>query len=263
MSHPILPLAPGCPWEPLSSFWLPNVRWCEAQLCSIVVEPANTWSNLGYVFAGLALLALGRRRDDRTLRVFGAAEIVVGVASFVYHMSYTGVLQVLDFFGMYVFTNLLIALNLVRLGALSRERLWPAYAASVVALTALTVALRFTPFPIQGIVLAAILAIVASELRDRAPGIDRRFFWASLAALTIGAGFSAADVTGAFCEPENHVVQGHAIWHVLGAISLVFAALHYRALRVFDDATGSVARATVAAAQGDGSVRRPGTPPPR
>jgi len=247
VSHPILPLEPGCPWEPLSSFWLPNVRWCEAQLCSIVVEPANTWSNLGYVFAGIALLALGRRRDDRTLRVFGAAEVVVGVASFVYHMSYTGVLQVLDFFGMYAFTNLLIALNLVRLGALSRERFWPVYATSVVALTALTIALRFTPFPIQGIVFVAILAIVATELLQRTPGIDRRFFWASLATLTVGAGFSAADVTGAFCEPGNHVVQGHAIWHLLGAASLVLAAFHYRALHLFGDASGSVASARIAA----------------
>jgi hypothetical protein len=229
MAHPIAPLEAGCPWEPLSSFWLPNVRWCEAQLCSVVVEPANTWSNLAYVFAGLALLWIGARRGDRTLRIFGLAEIVVGVCSFVYHMSFSGVLQVLDFFGMYVFTNLLLGLNLVRLGVLPRRRFWAVYAASVLALTALTVALRFTPFPIQGIVFVLILGIVATELRQRtAPPAGRRWFFASLATLTIAAGFSAADVTGVFCDPENHFVQGHAIWHVLGAISLVFAAFHYR-----------------------------------
>jgi hypothetical protein len=224
---PIVPLEPGCPWEPLSSFWLPNVRWCEAQLCSVVVEPANTWSNLAYVFAGLALLWLGTRRNERTLCNFGLAEIVVGVCSFVYHMSFTGVLQVLDFFGMYVFTNLLIALNLVRLDVVSRDRFWPIYGASVVALTALTVALRFTSFPIQGIVFVLIVAIVATEYLQRVR-IDRRLFLASLAALTVAAAFSAADVTGVFCDPNDHFVQGHAIWHVLGAISLVFAAFFYR-----------------------------------
>lgn len=229
MAHPIVPLEPGCPWEPLSSFWLPNVRWCEAQLCSVVVEPANTWSNLAYVVAGLVLLWLGARWRDRTLRIFGAAEIVVGVCSFVYHMSFSGVLQVLDFFGMYVFTNLLLGLNLVRLGVLPRRRFWPVYVASVLALTALTVALRFTPFPIQGIVFVLILGIVATELRQRtAPPAGRRWFYASLATLSVAAGFSAADVTGAFCDPENHFVQGHAIWHLLGAISLVFAAFFYR-----------------------------------
>ena len=226
---PIVPLEPGCPWEPLSSFWLPNIRWCEAQLCSVVVEPANTWSNLAYVFAGLALLWLGARRGERTLRVFGAAEIVVGVCSFVYHMSFTGVLQVLDFFGMYVFTNLLIALNLVRLGLLSRPRFWSVYGTSVVATTALTVALRFTAFPIQGIVFVLILVIVATEYLQRAPvRADRRLFLAALAAISVAAGFSAADVTGVFCDPDDHFVQGHAIWHVFGAISLAFAAFFYQ-----------------------------------
>lgn len=229
MPAPIVPLEAGCPWEPLSSFWLPNVRWCEAQLCSVIVEPANTWSNLAYVFAGLALLWIGARRGDRTLRIFGIAEIVVGVSSFAFHMSFSGVLQVFDFFGMYVFTNLLIGLNLVRLGVLSRRRFWPVYGASVVALTALTVALRFTAFPIQGIVFVLILAIVATEFLQRATaGLDRRLFHAALATLTVAAGFSAADVSGVFCDPENHFVQGHAIWHVLGATSLVFAAFFYR-----------------------------------
>lgn len=229
MPGPIAPLEAGCPWEPLSSFWLPNVRWCEAQLCSVVVEPANTWSNLAYVFAGLALLWIGARRDDRTLRIFGAAEIVVGVTSFAFHMSYTGVLQVFDFFGMYVFTNLLLTLNLVRLGALARGRFWIVYGTSVLVLTALTVALRFTAFPIQGIVFVSILTIVATEYLQRPrAGLDRRLFLAALATLTVAAGFSAADVTGVFCDPEDHFVQGHAIWHVLGAVSLVFAALFYR-----------------------------------
>jgi hypothetical protein len=226
---PIVPLEPGCPWEPLSSFWLPNVRWCEAQLCSVVVEPANTWSNLAYVIAGIALLWLGARRAERTLRIFGVAEIVVGISSFAFHMSFSGVLQVFDFFGMYVFTNLLLGLNLVRLGRLSRHRFWSVYATSVVALTGLTVALRFTSFPIQGVVFVLILAIVATEFMQRPQaGLDRRLFLAALATLAVAAGFSAADLTGVFCDPDDHFVQGHAIWHVLGALSLVFAAFFYR-----------------------------------
>jgi hypothetical protein len=226
---PVLPLDPGCPWEPLSSFWLPNVRWCETQLCSWVVEPANTWSNLAYVLAGVALWWIGTRRGERTLRIFGLAEIVVGISSLVYHMSFSGVLQVLDFVGMYVFTNLLIGLNLVRLGTLPRRLFWPVYVLSVAAFTALTVALRFTSFPIQGVVFVLILAIIATELMQRpAAGLDRRFFHASLATLVVAAVFSAADVTRVFCDPDDHFVQGHAIWHVLGSISLVFAACFYR-----------------------------------
>jgi hypothetical protein len=76
-------------------------------------------------------------------------------------------------------------------------------------------------------VFVLIVAIVATEYLQRVR-IDRRLFLASLAALTVAAAFSAADVTGVFCDPNDHFVQGHAIWHVLGAISLVFAAFFYR-----------------------------------
>ena len=241
---PVVPLEAGCPWEPFSSLWLPNVRWCEAQLCSVVVEPANTWSNLAYVFAGLALLWLGRDRADRTLRLFGIAQIVVGVCSFVYHMSFSGVLQVLDFLGMYVFTNLLIGLNLVRMGRLASDRFWAVYVAGVAALTALTVVLRFTPLPIQGIVFLLIVAIVATELAaPPPPAADRRLFLAALAVLVIAAGFSAADVTGVLCDPHDHVVQGHAIWHVLASISLVLAACYYRQFpKLWPEAAGGAPR---------------------
>jgi hypothetical protein len=103
------------------------------------------------------------------------------------------------------------------------------YGTSVVALTALTVALRFTSFPIQGIVFVLIVAIVVTEFMQRVPAqVDRRLFLAALATLVVAAGFSAADVTGVFCDPDDHFVQGHAIWHVLGAISLAFAAFFYR-----------------------------------
>ena len=41
--------------------------------------------------------------------------MIVGLASGIYHASYTFVLQVLDFFGMYVFCGLLLAVNAVGL----------------------------------------------------------------------------------------------------------------------------------------------------
>ncbi|HRE90801.1 MAG TPA: ceramidase domain-containing protein [Myxococcota bacterium] len=120
-------MAPGCPWSEIANLWLPNIKWCEAQVCSLVVEPANTWSNLAYILIGLLLLARSRRRrhhgaPHRMARTFGTAEIIVGVFSFAFHMSYSGLLQVLDFAAMFVFVGLTLSLNLVRLGWLP-ERL--------------------------------------------------------------------------------------------------------------------------------------------
>jgi hypothetical protein len=223
-------LTPGCPWWALSELRLPNVDWCEAQRCSWVVEPANTASNLAYLAVGLALLWLARDSSSRPLRFFGPAALIVGLASGIYHASYTFVLQVLDFFAMYVFCYLLLTLNLRRLGVLSAEawRRW--YWLLVAGTTALTVAVDFLGVPIQGIVFALIVGVAASELRLwlREPGGSHGWFLAALALIAAGGVFSALDVTRVWCDPWHPFLQGHAIWHLLSALSLGAAYLHYR-----------------------------------
>jgi hypothetical protein len=223
-------LAPGCPWHDLSELRVPNVDWCEAQRCSWVVEPANTWSNLGFVLVGLTLWWIARDSRSRALRFFGPAALILGASSLVYHASYTFALQVLDFFGMYVFCWLLLTLNLRRLGFLDAATWWPRFWQLVAATTALTVAIDFLEVPIQGIVFLLIVAIAASELwlHRRAGPYPLRAFGLALAAITTGAVFSALDVTRAWCDPTHPVLQGHAIWHALSALCLFAAFFHYR-----------------------------------
>lgn len=223
-------LDPGCPWYSLSELRLPNVDWCELQRCAWVVEPANTWSNLAYVAVGLALFWLARRSRSDHLRFFAPAAILVGVASGIYHASYTFVLQILDFLGMYVFCYLLITLNLRRLGSLAagdwRRRFWQL----VLATTALTVVLDFLAVPIQGLVFILIVAIVATELwiRWRAPDTPLHFFALAIGLISAGAVFSVLDVTRTWCDPTHPFLQGHALWHVLSALCLLAAWFHYR-----------------------------------
>lgn len=235
------PMAPGCPWSEVSNLWLPNIKWCEAQVCSIVVEPANTWSNLAYILIGLMLLTRATRRErrgapHRMARTFGRAEIVVGVFSFAFHMSYSGFLQILDFAAMFVFVGLTLSLNLVRLGWLPEHRRTHTYVLGVVALTALVVGLRFTPFPIQLVTPVLILATAATELalwwrgRSHTPRGLYRWFLASLLLLVGAAVCSALDAARIWCDPHDHVVQGHALWHVLSAISLGLLARFYERL---------------------------------
>lgn len=224
-------MQPGCPWSDLANAWLPNIKWCESQLCSIVVEPANTWSNLAYISIGLWLWWRGRARADRLQVTFGRAEVIVGVFSFAFHMSWTGVLQVLDFAAMFVFVGLTLTLNLVRLGWIPPERRARVHWLGVLALTALVVALRFTAFPIQLVTPVLILATVVTEIMIR---LRRRarygWFFASLVTL-VGAGvLSALDASRTLCDPDDHLLQGHAMWHVLSAISLAFAWRFYHQL---------------------------------
>jgi hypothetical protein len=223
-------LEPGCPWYALRELRPPNVDWCELERCAWIVEPANTWSNLAYVVVGLVLMLIARESPSRELRFFGPAAVIVGIFSGVYHASTTFVLQIFDFAGMYVFCFLLLTLNLQRLGlvdpAHARRRFWQLVAAT----TVLTVGIDFLEVPIQGIVLLLILAIVASELwlRRGNPSVSLRYFGLAVGLITAAGVFSILDVTRTWCDPTHPFLQGHAIWHVLSAVSLLAAYFHYR-----------------------------------
>ncbi len=228
--RPDVHLEPGCPWYGLSELRLPNVDWCELQRCAWVVEPANTWSNLAYVIVGVALWSLTRRSSSPHLGFFAPAAILVGVASGIYHASYTFALQILDFLAMYVFCYLLITLNLRRLGVLGaddwRRRFWQLVAGT----TVLTVAVDFLEVPIQGLVFVLILTIVGTEIRiqRRGGGGELRSFALAMALIGAAAVFSALDVTRTWCDPTHPFLQGHAVWHVLSALSLFAIFFHYR-----------------------------------
>lgn len=227
-------LQPGCPWVPLREWGgLPNVKWCEETLCAWAAEPANTWSNLAYVLVGLVLFLVSRREPSRTLRFFAPAAVIVGSASLVYHASVAFVTQVLDFWGMYFYFLLLVGLNLVRMGKLPGRRFFPVLWPSIFGFTLLTVVVAKLGLPVQGIVLALVALTLATEvLASRAlPVPTHRWFFLTLAIITVATACSVADASRLFCTPTNHVIQGHAAWHALGSGALLSSYFHYRQFR--------------------------------
>lgn len=221
---------PACPWTPVREWGgLPNVKWCEETLCSWVSEPANTWSNLAYLVVAALIFLATRSSTSRTERFWPTAAFWVGVTSLVYHMSVTFLLQVFDFFGMYFFFGLVLLLNLIRLGVLSKERLFVVLWSSIAGLTAFTVVVAKLSLPVQGIVVVLLGATLVTEAIASARSRPRLvWFFVCLAFITVAGLFSASDVSRRWCDPHDHVFQGHAIWHVLGAVAIYAAFRHYR-----------------------------------
>jgi len=215
------PLPPGCPW---SGWTPPNVDWCEEELCGWIVNPADTWSNLAYIAFGLAMWWRARGRGSDLLSLFAPASVIVGAFSFAYHASYTYFLQFFDFVGMFLFCFVIITANALRLGWIRREQRVAFLVGGVVLFSAFVPLLSETTIPIQSLVGLLIAAILwqerAASRRAFAGGLEHGSFWIALALLAAAAAFSLADLTRAFCDPSNHWVQGHAIWHLLSAASL-------------------------------------------
>jgi len=218
--HLAPPLPPGCPW---SGFTPPNVNWCEEELCAWIVNPADTWSNLLYLVLGALMWREAHRRRSASLAAFGPASIALGVSSFLFHASYTWMLQFFDYVGMFLFCFCVLALNARRLGWIAARHQVAAMLVGVAAASALVPPLFHRGFPIQVVVLVLVLAMIGQEvwlLRRDGALPAHRWWGAALALLVAAAVFSVLDLTRVWCDPSDHWLQGHALWHLLSAASL-------------------------------------------
>lgn len=247
------PLEEGCFWYEASQLAPPNVNWCEANLCSIVVEPANTWSNLAFLFIGAAMWWCARKENSQTMKLFAPVAIIVGVTSFIWHASYNFFTQVGDFVAMFLYAGLLMTLNLRRLHILTQKNQLAFYISQTIFLTALVLLMYWLKLPYQALVLFQIVVIFVSEWRLFGLSADKLLplrldvvghnqqirpnmmpLLVTLVLLLVAVSFSAADVTRNFCDPDNHIIQGHAIWHLLSALALGFTFIYYRQINLDD-----------------------------
>jgi hypothetical protein len=222
----------GCPWVDLRKWTgLPNVRWCEDQICSWIATPSNTWSNLGYIAVGFFFYWLMRKEKSENLRFYGTAAQWVGWTSFLYHASLTFATQVFDFLGMFVFFYLILIQNFARLGIVAGNRVKRNIWIATLITTVISSTVDKFGFPIQGLVVLLIVGILVTEVlatKKASRPVKHVAYSASLFFLAIGTAFSGADVTRKFCNPEDHWIQGHALWHLFGALALLFSIFHYR-----------------------------------
>ena len=231
------PLEARCPW---SAWARPNIKWCEDNLCAWVTAPANTWSNLAYVLGAVLMWARlngrGVARRRCTLRLFPPASLVVGITSFAYHASYTWFFQLFDFVGMFVFCCVSTTLNARRLGQIDADAVPRVYLLSAALCSALFLLVGWLGLPVQLIVLTLVLLTLGQEAvlyfgrayREH-PKLRPRYhhFVSGMLLLVIAFACSVADATRLWCNPANHIMNGHSAWHLLTAIVLYLLFLFH------------------------------------
>ena len=199
---------------------------------------ANTWSNLAYMIVGLYGIALGccDRREGRNgaylLRTsalsfaFGAACCCLGIGSGLFHASLTRLGQQLDVAAMYPPLMVMIAVGIGRW--IPALRTW-----LLLALVAVASGLLFyfkwamsSPIVLCSLVgSVTILTLLARFCSARKP--DGRWLLASVASLLAAVICRQLDIAARFSGPDAWA-QGHALWHVLTALSLGCVYAFYR-----------------------------------
>lgn len=199
-----------CPWD---GFDAATISFCEARLCGWIVEPANAWTSLSKTLVGLALIPACWRARRPALWAIASTALLQGPLGFSLHATGTFWGEALDVCGMFLISGLLITFALARLRGWGSRRLITTY----VALTACSAAALFLFRPSGIWVFSAQLvgwAILEVLHARRTPDADRRWLWRMVACFALGFGFWLADKTGLACDPANHLLNGHALWHL-------------------------------------------------
>ncbi len=203
-----------CPWD-----YLPDQKYlyCERVLCGWVEQPANTWSNIGYLIAAFLILRSQRPKTERLFFFWATFALFSG--STIFHMSGTQVGKLLD-----VGAMLILSMGICSL-ALQRYFLWKKRKTQMFFGIGLFFSLVFLsifdianiPFSLQ-IVTAAILEF--QMIRQNRGKLDGKILCLALFIEFLAGIALLLDITRKWCDPDNHFLNGHGVWHLLSAAAI-------------------------------------------
>ena len=206
---------------PWAGYQRATVATCEPDVAGWFVHPVETLSAVAYLIAALWLWRqYGRTDRDLRVRHLPALVAIAGLGSVVFHASYAAAFQTLDLAAIAPLAGFLLGSTLVARYPALQPRFGP-------LVTVLAIGGTLAPFVSLGLGFAGLgvvtaLVIVVAVGRDVPTGarVPRR---RAVTFVLAGGVLLALDHAGFGCVEGSlaHVVQPHALWHVLSAVACV------------------------------------------
>ncbi len=220
---------------------MPDECFCEAVRANETIrQPSNTWSSMAFTLVGLLIAghALSELDSQRRLSlsfamIFSIALIIIGIGSAFYHASMTFWGQFVDVGGMYLLVSFMLVYAWMRLYQLPITTGMILYAGINIILFGL---LYFIPDTRRSLFAIVLIAGIGFELYyaiSRKPDITRYWFNSGLLLFAVAYGIWITDNTRFICVADS-LLQGHAIWHILGALSSGMLYLYYASEKLSD-----------------------------
>ncbi|HYT31915.1 MAG TPA: ceramidase domain-containing protein [Thermoanaerobaculia bacterium] len=226
-------MSPPCPWEGL--VYRP-AEFCEESLCAWIRQPGNTWTNVGFLLAGLAIWRAARRDGFEHLYGLAWIALATGIGSAFFHASETFVGRLFDYSGMYLGGSYMLAVNARRWLLWSRTAIrvlfWTSAAAPLL-LMFVDDEYALSVYFFEGLFCCGFLeAILYLRQRRVGPRVKYRWLAGYWLVFLIAMTFWWLDKTRVLCSPGNHWISGHGVWHLLDALALYLVYLFYRQFEV-------------------------------
>lgn len=222
----------------VSEGWLgPDVgrgaNFCEAARDALVKQPANTFSNAGFVVAGLAIAwHVSRRRlgphvmGSVIATAYACVVVLLGPGSAAMHATQSALGGRLDMLSMYLVAGFAASYALTRWLRRGPRTFAVAYAASLLGSEVAGMWPHQVPLLLHGgnVAFAALLlTALGVELalwrrRETERTIGHGFV--ALGAMLLAFAIWVASQNG-WCDPHS-LLQGHAAWHLLCAVAAYF-----------------------------------------
>ncbi|WP_433040778.1 ceramidase domain-containing protein [Dactylosporangium sp. CS-033363] len=203
--------------------------FCEAARAGLVKQPANTFSNLGFVVAGL-LIAAGRGgKPIKT--VMACIVVLLGPGSAAMHATQSAAGGGLDVLSMYLIAAFAFAYAVMRWRRAGWAAMGVTFAAGVAGCE--LAGLWHEPIPVVmyagnvafGLLLAAAAGLEIAIIRRGETTGRPGFAYASIGAMLVAFGVWNATQTW-LCDPHSPV-QGHAVWHLMTGLAAYLLYRYY------------------------------------
>lgn len=189
--------------------------FCEEPVAGAIRHPADTWTNIGPVLAGVWVMLTAQ---CPTVRFLGASAVWMGAMSFVFHATGSLGGEALDLHGMYLF---LMAILCLQHSSFSHRVQWlDAAVFSVFVATVIMFGFLYLPW-LGTPAFAVFLGLVI--IRQFMRGFSRQWYW-MLGTFAVAYAFWLLDYHRILCRPCNHFLTGHGIWHLLNGVIVLQAA---------------------------------------
>lgn len=216
----------------------------------LIVQPSNTWSNIGFIIVGLIFIGIARNDHHYSERhsvknllakypgfsaLIGLSALYMGIGSFLFHATLTRVFQKLDQTGMYFLVISFLAYTLFKLFPVIKFR-GKLHASNKFFITcAVILQLLFffylwklplnIVFPSMTTAVFLLNFFIIKRMKKNIGLVG--LLKASVITLLISSSVWILDITDKLCSPTS-IWQGHSLWHILNAMSIFLAYLYYR-----------------------------------